>query len=372
MISRDRLIASLEHRELDRVPITLGGPSSSFHKIAHQKLLDYLGFIAQADAPIIDNILQIVEPDKRLIEYFHVDTLWLLPQEAPVLLGPGHEDYKDEFGRMFTYSGKFYDQVDYPLKNGTVSELTHYIFPDLTKHNRFAGLKQKAMSLYNSGYGLGADGAWGIYEICSSLRSTTNFFMDLVDDPKYTEELAERVLEEYHKPFYGMLLDVVGPYIQIVGISDDLGSQQGLLFSPKIFRNIFKPRLQKLVEFIHTKVDAKVYMHSDGSIIDILPDLIEIGVDGINPVQYSAKGMSLAQLKKEYGKDLGFLGGTIDNTTLSFGNTEDVRNIVKKNIKILAPGGGFIISSIHNITPEVPPENIVTLFDVGYEHGKYQ
>ncbi len=204
---------------------------------------------------------------------------------------------------------------------------------------------------------------WGIYEISSSLRGTADYLVDLALNPAYAESIAERVLEEHHIPFYTLLLQQAAPYCQMVMISDDLGSQQGLIFSPRTFRQIFKPRLKRLIEHIHSLADVKVYMHSDGAVYDLIPDLIEIGVEGLNPVQYTARGMELERLKRQFGKDLGFFGGSLENESLSYSTPQEVRRIVAETIKILAPGGGFLFASIHNITPEVPPENILALFE---------
>ena len=184
--------------------------------------------------------------------------------------------------------------------------LPPYQFPQLSP-DRVKGLGQKAAHLFEQGYGLGVDGPWGIYETSSSLRGTAEYLVDLVFNPVYAESIAERVLEEHHIPFYSLLLKETAPYTQMVMISDDLGSQQNLIFSPRTFRNIFKPRLKRLIEHIHRLADVKVYMHSDGAIYDLIPDLIEIGVEGLNPVQYTARGMGLERLKREYGQDLGII-----------------------------------------------------------------
>lgn len=369
-IHRRRFQASLHHRQADRVPLTLGGPSSALHRDAQRRLLEHLGVSRSADAPVIDRILQIVEPDPFLIERFDIDVLWLLPEDGNVILGDDGQSYIDEFGRRFVAGGGFFNQVASPLVAGTPGELATYVFPALTGE-RVKGLRQRAAQLYERGYGLGVDGPWGIYETCSSLRGTTDFLMDLVLDPVYAERLAERVLEEHHIPFYTLLLEEVAPFAQMVMISDDVGSQQGLIFSPRLFRQIFKPRLKRLIDHVHRLAKVKVYMHSDGAIYDLLPDLIEIGVEGINPVQYSARGMQLERLKTQYGRDLGLFGGSIENELLSSTTPQEVRRIAAEKVSILAPGGGFLFASIHNITPEVPPENTVALFDAGLEFGRY-
>ena len=368
---RDRLLAALGHREPDRVPILFGGPECSIHREAHQKLLSFLGYPPACPPPVIDNILQIVEPDARLCADFDVDALFLVPKEAPVeWLTPG-ECYRDEFGRQFRLGGGFFNQADHPLKQGTVEELSNYKFPNMSLHNRVAGLRQEARNLHEQGFGLVADGAWGIYEISSSLRGVEDLFMEMAANPSYVEALAERVLEEHLKPFYSLLLEEVGPWVQLVIISDDYGSQENLLFSPSVLRKIYVPRLRRLVEHIKSMVDTKVYIHSDGAISAIIPDFIEAGIDGLNPVQYTAQGMTADRLKREFGKDLGFFGGGIDNEILSFGTTAEVERDVRRQVRELAPGGGYLFATIHNIPPEAPPENVATCFHTAAECGKY-
>lgn len=368
---RDRFLLALNHQEPDRLPIAFGGPECSIHRQAHENLLNHLGYEATEPAPIIDNILQIVDPDPRLYERFAVDALWLVPQEDPLEWEPDGKTYHDEFARRFKLGGGFYNQIGYPLREGTLEELARFKFPAMFQHHRADGLVEKASRFHEAGYALVADGAWGIYEISSSLRGTEELFIDMLLNSQYVEALAERVLEEHLKAFYTMLLEAVGQWVQMVVISDDYGSQERLLFSPEIFRKVYKPRLRRLVEHIRKMVSAKIYIHSDGAIAEIIPDLIEIGLDGLNPVQYTAVGMEPERLKREFGKDLGFFGGGVDNEVLSFGTVEDVRRDARRQITKLAPGGGYIFATIHNISPEVPPENITACFDAALEFGRY-
>jgi uroporphyrinogen decarboxylase len=340
------------------------------HREAQQRLMEYLGLAPLREAQLIDRILQIVEPDPQLIERFDIDVLWLLPEDGPVSWSADRQSYRDEFGRQFIAGGGFFNQTGSPLARGTIEELAAYRFPSLASE-RVQGLRTQAAQLYEQGYGLGVDGPWGVYEISSSLRGTAEYLMDLALNPAYAEAIAERVLEEHHIPFYTLLLNETAPYCQMVMISDDLGSQQGLIFSPRTFRQIFKPRLKRLIEHIHSLAQVKVYMHSDGAVYDLIPDLIEIGVEGLNPVQYTARGMQLERLKRQFGKDLGFFGGSLENESLSYSTPEEVRRIAAETIKILAPAGGFLFASIHNITPEVPPENILALFETARQSGCY-
>ena len=201
---RERFIAALNHQESDRVPMAFGGPSCSIHRIAHKNLLKYLGYEDDNESLIIDNILQIVEPDYRLYEHFDIDVIWLIPREVPIKWSSNKESYIDALGRLFTLGGGFYNLREFPLKEGTEEELNNYRFPDMLNHIQTKGLREKAINLFSKGYGLAADGPWGLYEYCSSLRGTTELFIDMVDNTKYVELLAERVLEEYLKPYYSV------------------------------------------------------------------------------------------------------------------------------------------------------------------------
>jgi uroporphyrinogen decarboxylase len=370
-LHRRRTLAALDHEQADRIPLTMGGPSCSLHRDAHRNLLAYLGLTPEREAPVVDRILQIVEPDPQILRHFDVDLLWLLPHEGDAQWTEDRQSCVDDFGRGFVAGGGFFNQTSHPLLEGSMEELQAYRFPALSAE-RVTGLRHKAERLYAQGYGLGVDGPWGIYETSSSLRGTEDYLMDLALDPGYARSVAERVLEEHHIPFYTLLLEQAAPYAQIVGVSDDLGSQQGLLFSPQTFRSIFKPLLRRLIDHIHSLADVRVYMHSDGAIYDLIPDLIEAGVEGLNPVQYTARGMDLDRLKREFGKDLGFFGGTLENELLSFNTPDTIRRKVQENVAILAPGGGFLFASVHNIGPEVPPENVAALFEAGLEFGHHE
>ncbi len=320
MSRRRRFEMALNHKEPDRIPIAFGGPECSINITAHRRLLDYLGYQAVGEPVIIDNILQLVDPDEHLYEVFDVDVRWIVPHEAPVDWSPDHDAYVDEFRRSFKAEGSFYNQVDYPLKEGSQAELARYKFPDLAAHDRMAGLVDKARCLYQAGYGLTGDGAWGIYEISSSLRGAQNLFVDIALNPDYVARLAERVYTEYIQPYYTMLLQDVGQWLQMVVISDDYGGQRSLLFSPDIFRRIYKPLLADLVTHIRKLTSARIYLHSDGAVASLIPDFIEIGLDGLNPVQYTAQGMEAGSLKQRFGNVLGFFGGGIENEVFELWN----------------------------------------------------
>jgi uroporphyrinogen decarboxylase len=194
--------------------------------------------------------------------------------------------------------------------------------------------------------------------------------MDLAATPRLMEAFTERLLE-WQMAYWDMALDEVGEYIDLVQLNEDLGTQRGPIMAPATFRKIYKPRMRRLVERIHKKTKARIYLHSCGSIYRFIPDIIEIGIEVLNPVQVNAVEMDSACLKREFGKDLTFWGGGCDPVVLQNGSPKDVANEVKRRIHDLAPGGGFVFGSVHNIQAKVPVENIVALFDAAKEFGGY-
>ena len=168
-------------------------------------------------------------------------------------------------------------------------------------------------------------------------------------------------------------LDYVGPYIQVFTYWDDVAGQNGWLIRPELYRKLIKPKQKRLVEAIKKKTNAKLFYHSCGATRDLIPDLIEIGFDILNPVQVSAKGMDTKELKAQFGRDIVFWGGGVDTQhVLPFGKPQEVVDEVKRRIDDLAPGGGFVFAAVHNIQALVPPENIVAAFDTALEYGKYR
>jgi uroporphyrinogen decarboxylase len=180
-------------------------------------------------------------------------------------------------------------------------------------------------------------------------------------------------LLEFHIGYWDAILTRVGKYVQVIVLGDDLGTQDNLFVSPEIFREFIKPRYIKLINSIKSKADVKVLLHSDGAIRELIPDLIEVGIDILNPIQVTARGMGdTKSLKEEFGEEIVFWGGGCDTQKiLPFGKPEDVRREVKRRVSDLKPGGGFVFAPVHNIQPEVPIENVLTLYETALQHGYY-
>ena len=377
MNSRERVLLALDHKEPDRVPIDFGGLVSSLHHQAYRQLLEYLGMPTD-EIPIMDMFQQIVDPAPALKERFHADIVGLFPHDSSDFefkLDPTTDSFVDEWGVVYRRppGGYWYDLAGHPLKEGTIDELNAFRFPDPRDANRVKGLADEAQRLLREN-----DKALmihapigGVFEQSYWLRGLEPLFMDMAYNKKYVEALAERVLE-WLLEFWGLVLDEVGPYVHVVELSDDLGGQHGPLFSPGLYRGLYKPRHHRLTDLIHRKTEAKVFLHCCGSIRWALPDLIESGMDIINPVQVSARNMETDSLKRDFGEDIVFWGGGADATkVLPFGTPRDVKEEVKRRIHDLAPGGGFVFAPIHNIQADVPPENVVALFEAAHEYGQY-
>ena len=377
MNSRQRVLLALEHREPDRVPIDFGGLVTSMHQHSYRQLLEYLGR-PDDEVQIMDMFQQIVDPAPAIKELFHADVVGFFPHSGSDYefeLDQETDSFVDEWGVVYRRppGGYWYDLAGHPLKEGTIEELEAFRFPDPRDPARVLGLAEEARRLLEE-----TDQAvmihapiGGVYEQSYWLRGLEPHYRDMARDKRYVEALAERVLE-WLLDFWDLILEEVGPFVHVVELSDDLGWQQGPLFSPALYREVYKPRHRRLTELIHSKTEAKIFLHCCGAIHWALPDLIESGIDIINPVQVSAKDMETDRLKREFGRDIIFWGGGADaSKVLPFGTPQEVREEVKRRIGDLGHGGGYVFAPIHNIQAEVPPQNVVAMFEAAYEYGGY-
>ena len=203
---------------------------------------------------------------------------------------------------------------------------------------------------------------WGVY-----LRRMDNFLMDLYTDPQQVERLEDILLQRQLESL-GKVIEAVGDAVDVFRFADDLGMDQGPYMSPTVYRTIFKPRHKALCDAVKKHTKAFTCLHSCGSVYELIPDLIEAGFDCLNPVQTNCVNMEPRRLKQEFGSELVFWGGGCDSrSVLNFGTTEEVRRDVLERLEIFSPGGGFVFCPIHNILPDVPPENIEAMFEAAAE-----
>jgi uroporphyrinogen decarboxylase len=381
MKSRERVMQALNHQEPDRVPIDLGGTIvSSIVKKTYIELKQHLGLPLE-EIKMLDYVQQLPYVDDGLMECFGVDFRMV---QLPAATSVGVEIFEegdylafiDRWGaklHMPKEGGFYFDWVDFPIKEATMSALDNYHWPSPDSVEVNAQLGRQAKALYETtDYALVGSAVigGGIFEQPARVMGLQNFLMALASEPAFADRLMETITDIYIESC-DRYLDQVGPYIQVFTFWDDMAGQNGWLINPAMYRKMVKPKQKRLVEAIKKKTAAKLFYHSCGATRGLIPDLIEIGFDILNPVQVSAKDMDTKELKSEFGRDIVFWGGGVDTQhVLPFGKPQEVVDEVKRRIDDLAPGGGFVFAAVHNIQALVPPENIVAAFDTATEYGK--
>jgi len=267
----------------------------------------------------------------------------------------------------------FMDISHHPLANAGIEDIAGYPFPDGTDKTRFKGVREAALKLRNTTDYAISTGIGGVtYEYCWYLRGLEQWFCDTLTNPEFCEALIDQTLKFWYD-YYTGFMEAVGDIVDIVMIGDDLAGQDGPLFSPEFYREVVKPRQKKLVQHIRSLTKAKIWYHTCGSCVEYIPDLIDNGVDILNPVQTSARNMDPVNLKGQYGNQIVFWGGGIDSQhVLPFATPDKVKKDVKQSIENFKKGGGYVFNNIHNIQSGVPPENIVAMYEAAYEYGFYK
>jgi uroporphyrinogen decarboxylase len=320
---RERLLAALNHRQPDRVPIDLGGNQTGIHRIAYQKLIDLLGFKEQI--VIMDLVQQLARPSEAVLRRLHVDTRYVFAQGPASFKGQVVKrnrdgriwnDFTDEFGVTWSMPEDhpyYFDISHSPLAGLSLVQIRAYPFPKGDDPMRFAGLRQRALDIRNNTPYAVVSGISGVvYEICWYMRGLENLFEDMMERPEVLEAIIDRTLQ-YWLDWFRLFLDEAADVVDVIMIGDDLAGQDGPLFSPEIYRKIVKPRQKRLVQYIRSRTKAKIWYHTCGSAWHYIPDLLDNGIDILNPVQISARNMDPATLKREFGGKLVFWGGGIDS-----------------------------------------------------------
>jgi uroporphyrinogen decarboxylase len=203
------------------------------------------------------------------------------------------------------------------------------------------------------------------------MRGLERWFMDMMENPTFCEELLDKILKFWLDYFTGFMKEI-GDIIDVVMIGDDLAGQSGPLFQPEFYRSVVKPRQKELVQHIKSLTNAKIWYHSCGAVVEYIPDLMDNGIDILNPVQITAQGMDPKFLKESFGKELVFWGGGINSQhILPFVSPEEVKSNVKANMEAFKPGGGYVFNNVHNIQADIPPENILAMYEAAFEYGAY-
>ena len=405
MNGRERVLAAIAHREPDGVPLDLGATASSgISAIAYAAWKEYAG-LSGGHTRVYDVVQQLAQPEDAVLDCLRVDAVDLgrayneedaawrpftlpngLAVEFPAWFHPVEQPdgswraYAPDGTHIATMpaTGTFFDQACFPYQDGypdsyagleeamnkvlwqglPLSPWDHAAEPDF-----WADLRRRALALRaSSDRALMVVVGCNLFEWGTFLRRIDNFLMDLASEPDEVHRLLDALLER-HMATLQKVCAAVGDVADIVRFCDDLGADRGTLMSPATYRQFFKPRQKIMLDYVRGHSAMHTFLHSCGSIYHILPDLIEVGFEVFNPVQITARNMEPQRLKQEFGRDVTFWGGGCDTRhILNRGTPEAVKDHVRRNIETFAPGGGYVFNTVHNILPDVPPQNIAAMY----------
>lgn len=370
--SRERVKRIFNHQDADKIPIDFGGTVVTCLDIeAHKKLKKHLSFNDDTD-PIIDYTMGTVEPCDHLKNLFESDFRRVsLNISAPKIV---NNIYFDGFGMKLKKAvpHEYFDVIENPLREASIGDLDKMQMPDANNPALYHGLKEKAKNLFeHSNYAIVADfGVPGFYETSQKLRGYENLACDLLINVEFIQSLYDRLLE-LQKTFFKNYIDQVGKYAQVICYADDLGMQDRPQMDTNTYRALIKPYHSAIFKFIHERTDAKIMLHSCGSIITLIDELIEAGVDILNPVQTRAKDMDPAILKEKFGERIIFWGAFDEQYTLPKGTKEEIYLETERLMKTLGNNGGYVFAPGHNIQSDTPPENIVAMFEAAKKYRIY-
>ncbi|RPI84692.1 MAG: hypothetical protein EHM41_12745 [Chloroflexi bacterium] len=376
MTGRDCVLAAINHEEPERLPVDFGGRHTTLHIQVHKELKRHLG-IEGGEEIFRQYWLQTVEIDPRVNQRLGGDIAAFCtgaPDNWKLEVSEDRTFYDEwEAGYHMPEGSNYFDYCFHPLaKARSVQDIDDYSWPDPLNPGRFKGLRQAVKQCFEQGekaimLTVSPAGSW---EHTWTLRGPEQALMDIIVNRDLYEEILDRTVN-FQIAQWTRALEEVGEWVDVAALSDDLGTQNGPMMSPKLYRQLFKPRLTRLISAIRGMTRAKIYIHTDGSVYGFLPDLIDAGIEIINPVQKECRNMEPERLKKEFGDRLSFWGASVQTTHLEQNTPSEVAAEALSTIRTLAPGGGFVFAPIHNIQPGVPPENIVALLDTARRYGKY-
>lgn len=403
MNSRERVLATLTHQEPDRVPTDLGSSLvTGVNVVAYHRLKRHLGLDGQP-IRVADIILQLAEVEEPVRQRFGVDVVglplleplpavrnthwkpWTLPDGSPALISADFRPEVTAKGDLLIRAADgsisqwmpagtyHFVPRDAPLANATIEDVERFE-PRRLSDEELDFLHHAARRMRhetNTEYAIFGWFGGSLFEGAQFARGWVNFMMDLKRAPDFAAALVERLAQAALADLK-RYLDAVGEFVDVIGFGDDFGVQAGLQISPAYYRRYFFPHHRQLYGLVHARTHAHVFLHSCGSVYDLIPDLIEAGVDILNPVQTSAAKMEPERLKREFGDQLTFWGGgCCPQRVLPWGTPEEVEADVQERLRVFGPGGGYVFAPIHDIQPDAPPQNIVAMYDAALKWGHY-
>lgn len=361
--SKDRIRCVLNHEKPDRVPIDLGSIATTLEAEACYDLMDYLSLGLKSKLRVFRADHVDLNSFKELLDRYDIDTRYVHFSKSEK---PSTEKcHVDEWGIEWCKTGKYYDVKTPTFEEPELHLLENFHWPSDLGSGEIDRWESKAKKLYkNTDKAVVANAiGLGIFEQATWMRGIEEFYKDMYVNPEFASLLLENVLET-QVSIFDRYVEAVGEYVDAFWVLDDLGHQEGLLVAPEKYRDLIKPRQERLYSFIKQRTDAKLILHSDGAIRPLIEDFIEIGVDALNPVQFSATGMDVERLIDDYGDKLTFWGAGCDTQkTLPFGTTKEVIEEVKNQLSKFRESSNLVFSTVHNIQPGTPPANIVAMLN---------
>ena len=378
MNSRERVMAAASHQEPDRVPVDMVLTSDVYRDMKRLLKMDHL-----PDTPRMGHWTDVQMP-LEMIQALDLDMYYISPRSAKSAHSRQFEDgsFTDEWGcywkKTMIDGGHFYFELQNPpLADATIEDLEDYEWPDPSDPKRYEGLREEMQMVRDkSDLAILAKFAGAVFEVATYMRGHERWYRDLVNNQEFAHALLDKVCK-IQKEIDRVCIDAVGEYVDILRLSgEDLGTQDSPLISPRTFRKVVKPHLEELwvsakTELLKKNPQGKVMLHSCGSIRPFIPDLIDCGIDILDPVQPGANHMNRYELKQEFGDQIVFHGNIDIQKILPFGTKDEITGEVRDAIKALAPGGGFLLSPAHNVQSDVSAENLVHMIECAHEFGVY-
>ena len=382
MTSRDRVLTVLNHEQPDRAPIVIGVSNATGIKMQPYQGIKRIAGIKAPDKFLYQwPELGTAEVDEATMARLHSDVRGVLDLE-PIATRQrnqnraAHDDCIDSWGsgQVEVTPGYWFPGIHPLIDATTVEELENYPYwPDMSDPSRVAHVAADARRLaVQNEYAIMAT-PWLLFpfERAHAMQGMEAFLLNMAMYPDFARALLEKIAG-YCKVLMGRFLDELGDNVDIIKIGDDLGTQESLMISPQMYRDLLMPIHADFIEFIKARTSAKIFFHSCGDVFPLIEDFIDIGVDILNPIQTSSGKMSnLAALKKRFGRNIVFCGGIDSHRVLPYGSVEEVRQEVRRVIDLLGSGGGTMIGAVHTVMNDVPPENILAMVDAVEEFGRY-
>ena len=378
---KERVIAAINHEEPDRVPIVIGVSNATGIKMkTYREIKERIGVNAPDDYIYEWPELGTAAIDEETLKRLHSDVRGVLDLEPLAIRqrnaarGP-RDPYINSWGTsQIRLSEGDWTFGPPPMKAATtIKEIEAFPWPDMTDPTRVAHCKAQAKKLAEENEYAVMGVPWLLFpfERAFSMQGMDTFLLNMAMYPDFATALLAKITEKC-KEMMEVFLRETGEYLDIIKIGDDLGTQESLMISPKMYRQMVKPFHADLIAFTKERTDAKVFFHTDGDVFNLIEDFIEIGVDILNPIQTSAGRMSdLEGLKQTYGDRITFCGAIDTHHILPNGTPEEVQQEVKRVIDILGPGGGYLAASVHTIMNDVPAENVLAMVDAVEKYGQY-